>query len=226
LGVEGSAAALIGDAIVFGGLVDLGIGALFALFLQGFELGDVGFALAAETGFLESEIAEIFTEGEEDLGFDHGGADGGVRFVGEFLGELAAADGVDAGFERRDAEQAPFGIGDELHQSLLGIRGRLMVEEETFDVVGVGFDVVGGQQDGAAGEPGFEGVRGAGRVAGCIGGEPEWECYRFFSGLLVNGNFAGRWEGDADNVVSPQWAILRVTQWYCKHSTRPWLVTS
>jgi len=39
--------------------------------LQGFELGDVVIALAAETGFLESEIVEIFAEGEEDLGFDH-----------------------------------------------------------------------------------------------------------------------------------------------------------
>jgi hypothetical protein len=108
------------------------------LVLQGFELGNVGIALTAETGLLESEIVEVFAKREEDLGFDYGGADG-----------------VDAGFERRNAEQAPFGIGDGLYEGLLGIGRRLVVEEEALDVLGVYSDVVGWQQDGAAGEPGF-----------------------------------------------------------------------
>jgi hypothetical protein len=38
------------------------------------------------------------------LGVDHDGADGGVEFVGKFFREFAATDGVDARFERRDAQ--------------------------------------------------------------------------------------------------------------------------
>jgi hypothetical protein len=125
------------------------------MLLQGFEFGDVSFALAAKAGFLESEIVEIFAEGEEDLGFNHGGADARVGFVGELFGELAAADGVDTGFERWNAEQAPFGIGDGLHERFLGVGGGLVVEEEALDVLGIGGNVVGWQQDGAAGETGF-----------------------------------------------------------------------
>jgi len=57
-----------------------------------------------KAGLLQRQITEVFAMREEDLGVDHDGADGGVEFVGKFFREFAATDGVDARFERRDAQ--------------------------------------------------------------------------------------------------------------------------
>ena len=68
-------------------------------------------------------------------------------------------------------------------RAFLGVGGGLIVEEEALDVVGVGFDVVGWQQDGAAGEPGFQGVVRRLRFAGFgfgAGGELRVGAIRFF----------------------------------------------
>jgi hypothetical protein len=69
-----------------------------AVFLQLFELGDVGAALVAQATFLKGEVAEVAAEGHEDFGVNEGAAIVGIFFFGEEIGELAAADGVDAGF--------------------------------------------------------------------------------------------------------------------------------
>ena len=136
----------------------LGGSLFFALLLQFFELGAVVLALATETGFLERDVAEIFSVGEEDLPFDQRGADGQVGLFGKFFGEFAAADGVDRRFESRDAEEAPLGFGDGVDERFFGVVRRLELREETGDVVVEGLTIVGGEEDGAAGEPGFDGV--------------------------------------------------------------------
>jgi len=84
------------------------------VFLKLFELGDVRVALVEEAALLESEVAEVFTEAQEDFRLDEGLAVYGVWFVGELVSQLAAADGIDSGFEGRDAEETPFSIGDGL----------------------------------------------------------------------------------------------------------------
>jgi hypothetical protein len=131
-----------------------------ALALQVFEFREVDLVAAAETGFLEREVAEVFAVGEEDLRFDHGGADVGIGLVGKCFGELAAAEGVDAGFERGDAEQSPIGRGEGMDEGFFGVGSGLEVSEEAGDVALEGGAVVGWEEDGAAGETGFDGVVG------------------------------------------------------------------
>jgi hypothetical protein len=94
------------------------LGRVFAFFgellLEREEFGDVGFALVAEAALLQSGIGQFFAVDEEGLSMDERFAIVWIRIVGELVGEFAAADGVDAGFERSDAEEAPVSIGDEL----------------------------------------------------------------------------------------------------------------
>ena len=115
-----------------------------AVLLDLFKLDYIGVALVAEATFLEGEVAEVAAEGHEDFGVDEGLAIGGIFFFGVKIGESAAADGDDARFERRDAEQTPFGIGNGLGERLFVVGGRGESEEVAVEVVVVGMDVVGG----------------------------------------------------------------------------------
>ena len=139
---------------------------LFRLFLfltlglEAAEFGGVGFELAAEAALLEGEVAEVLLIGLEDEGFEHDGAGLGIAFVGAFVGELAPAEGVEAGFEDGDTQETPFGIGDGLGEMLLNVVGGGEFGVDHGDDGLVGGDVVGGQEDGAAGSPGFHGVMG------------------------------------------------------------------
>ena len=91
--------------------------------------------------------------------FDQRGADGLV-LIGEQANEFKAAEGVDAGFERGDAQQAPFGIGERLDERALRIGGGLPLSFAAGNVSGVGGGVLRWQEDGAAGEAGFQCVQG------------------------------------------------------------------
>jgi len=75
--------------------------------------------LVAEGALLQSEIAEVSAMGHEDSAQDEGFAVVTIQEGGELIGEFEAADSVDAGFERGDAEEAPFGIGDGLNGAFL-----------------------------------------------------------------------------------------------------------
>ncbi len=94
-----------------------------AVFLQGLELGGVLFEVVAEAALLESEIAEVSAERHEDFGVDQSLTIVGIFFIGEQVGEFAAADGVEAGLERSDAEKTPFGIGDGLDERFFFVGG-------------------------------------------------------------------------------------------------------
>ena len=94
---------------------------LDAFMLELLEFGDIGFALIAETAFLQGEVAEVFSIGEEDLSVDEVFAVEDIGFGGKLVGQFAAADGVDAGFERGDAVQTPFGVGNNLHEGFFSV---------------------------------------------------------------------------------------------------------
>ena len=119
------ALAVGGDFLgAFGGFLFFASALLSALLLQLVEFRHVLIQLIAEAAFLEMQVAELFFVGERDFGVDEGGAASGVGFFGEGLGEFEAAEGEDAGFERRDAEDAPLGVGNELDESFFRLIGR------------------------------------------------------------------------------------------------------
>jgi len=136
-----------------------------SLFLQVADFGEVVDELVAQSAFLNAEVVQLTVVREERLGFDQRGTDGGILFGGELGGEFYAAEGVDAGFERGDAQQAPFGVGDGLYEGAFVVGGGLVRGDETIHVGLIGGEVIRRQQDGAASETGFEGVQGRIRFA-------------------------------------------------------------
>jgi len=91
--------------------------------------------------------------------FAHGGAELGVGFMGAIGGEFVTAEGVETRFERGDAKETPFGIGDGFRStgwSLLRKHGLGEVLSVSFvgatflvdesDEGLVGDDVVGGEE--------------------------------------------------------------------------------
>ena len=157
----------------FGGAVELGRFLSAALLLELAELFGFSFAAAAEAVFLELEIAEAAFFGDIDFEFDEAAADGG-RVIGELFGEAEFARGEEGHFEAGDAVETPGGIGERLDEGgFLGSdRGEAL--EERFEVLLVEGEVVGGEEDGAAGESGGDGVAGGSSFAiggGGTGGE-------------------------------------------------------
>ena len=122
--------------------------------LELLERRSVLFALAPEAVFLNAQIVELALIGEKDSGFDELLADG-FFFVRELIGELQAADGVNAGFERRDALKSPFGIGNRLDQIIFGVVSGLIAFAEAGEVGFLQRGVFGWEQDRAAGEARF-----------------------------------------------------------------------
>ena len=125
-----------------------------ALGLEPSQFGNFFFAAAAQAGFLQLQIADLFFVGNEGVGVDQVRACGEVLFV-EQLGEFDAAFGEQSRFESGDTTQTPVGVGDGLYE----IRFEEAHGREFFGVGGqmvlVFGDVIGGQQNGAAGEPGL-----------------------------------------------------------------------
>lgn len=88
---------------------------------------------------------------------DESGGDG-TSFRAELLRKFELAKSVKIGFEGRNAEQAPAGIGQRLNQFFFAGGGRFEFIDEATNVVLVGFGLVAGHEDGAAGESGFQSV--------------------------------------------------------------------
>ncbi|HWF47573.1 MAG TPA: hypothetical protein VG168_11250 [Bryobacteraceae bacterium] len=78
----------------------------------------------------------------------------------EEVGEFDAADGVNALLERENAINAPLGVGEVLGEFFFTVGGGAELGFETSDMFLLLFDVIGGQQDGAAGERRADGVVG------------------------------------------------------------------
>ncbi len=135
-----------------------------ALGLQVFELGLILLAMLAETAFLNAEIRELPLISDKNLRIDERGLNGRVGAF-ELIGELDATEGVDAHFERGDAKQTPFGIGERLDERVFGVGAGLLFGEEAPDVLFVRSSIITRQQNGAASESGFDGVEGRNRAA-------------------------------------------------------------
>ena len=127
---------------------------------QALQLRFVLFVLPAQARFLDGEVVQVTAIREKDLRFDHSFADGFVLFIRKLGGELAAADRVDSGLERGNALEPPERIGEGLGEALFFVAFGSELFEDSFDVRLIGRDVVGWQEDGAAGEPGFQSVVG------------------------------------------------------------------
>ena len=138
------------------------------------------------------QIAELLFVKEVRFEFDQARLGFG-GFGDEFLGELGAAASVEGEFESGDAAETPVGIGDRLNELGFADADGLEFADATLDVLFVGGGIVGGKQDGAASEGGFQGVdRGLGFAFGGAGAGRE-------RGISPVGGEAGG--GDFDGLV-------------------------
>jgi hypothetical protein len=106
--------------------------------LEGAQFSQIGLALVAEAAFLEGKVVEVAAVGDKDVAHEESFAVGGIGFVRDCIGEFAAADGVQAGFHGRDAEEAPFGVGNVLDERAFGVSGGSEVGEDAVEVLLVG----------------------------------------------------------------------------------------
>lgn len=125
------------------------------VFLQLKQTLAILFFLTAKARFLDAEIVELALVDEEDFGVDQVAADLRIRLLGEAVFEFEATDGVDAGFEGRDAMETPGGVCNGLDELGFFAADRFVLGDEAGDKVRVATGVFVGQQDGATGEAGF-----------------------------------------------------------------------
>ena len=71
---------------------------------------------------------------EHGFGADETTAGVEILFVIEFIGEFAMAEGIDGGFERWDAEEAPSSVGDGLNESVFIVGGGRVFGKVTINV--------------------------------------------------------------------------------------------
>jgi hypothetical protein len=138
-------------------LVQAGLCFLEPRLLESVKRGTVLLCLAAQAAFLNAEIGELALARQIDLRLDQYLARAFV-VVGEQIGEFQSAEGKDAHFEGGDAGQAPMGVGEGLDQSQFLVADGLEAFAELGEMGLIERGIFGGQQDGAAGEPGFEGI--------------------------------------------------------------------
>ncbi len=150
-GIEGAAIVSSGG-VEHGGLFKLTAFFGNAGLLERFEFGEIFFAMAAQAGFLELQVAQLLFVLEEGLEVGEAGVFGGCIFC--------AAAGVDGGFERGDAEETPIGVGDRLHEDRFASGDGFEFFGEAFEVMAVEGGIVRGEEHGASGERSFDGVDG------------------------------------------------------------------
>jgi len=148
-----------GRDIELGGLVQAGLGFLEPGLLESLEDGQVLFGLTPQPALLNAEIVDLALVGQKGLGLDQDLARAFLVF-GEQLGEFHPAEGKDGQLEGGNAGDAPVGVSEGLDESELFIAHRLVAVAELGEMGLIERGIFGGQQDGAAGEPGFEGVEG------------------------------------------------------------------
>ncbi len=125
------------------------------------EFGGIGLQIAAEAALLQGEIAKVLFVGGANEDFESD------RIATVLREEFGAAHGEESGFQSGNAEETPFGVGHSLHEVTFigGGWGELL--DDQGDEGLLGGDVVGGEENGAAREPGFDGVVGRGEFARC-----------------------------------------------------------
>ncbi len=181
----------MGGGVEHGGVLELEFFFGDTVGLELAEFGEILFAVAAEAAFLELKVAQLFFVFEESI---------------ELGDAFLAAAFVERHFEDGDAEEPPIGVGEGLDEDGFAFGRGLEVLFVFFDVVLIAGGIVGGEQDGAAGEGGGYGVgRGAGFAflgtrsggepgIGAIGGELDFGELDRLSGIefgLLAGEFLG-----------------------------------
>ena len=83
--------------------------------LQAVEFGEIFFKVTAQTCFLEREVGELLLEVKIGVRLDQSGARTGF-VASEEIRKLNAAEGVDAGFERRNTIQTSARVGEGLDE--------------------------------------------------------------------------------------------------------------
>lgn len=128
----------------------------------GLELREFGAglgALAIDARFLDVEIAEFLLIGQ--VCFEHDQAAAILLgFAGEGLRELRLAVGVEGVLKFLDAAQAPEAIDDDLDEFAFHGTDGFEIFLNVGEQGGVLVAIVGGQEDGAAGEAGFHSILG------------------------------------------------------------------
>src|SRR5690349_4738868 len=99
-----------GGKVELGGDVEIAAFLLDALLLRLAEFGQVLFALAIETRFLQLQIAKLLFVKEKRFELDETRPEREF-LVAEFFGELDPAFGIDGELEGRDAVETPIDIG-------------------------------------------------------------------------------------------------------------------
>jgi hypothetical protein len=100
--------------------------------------------LIGEAALLEGDVGEVFLVGEIDFGDEGAFALDGIFDVGDERGDLGAAGGIDAGFERGDLTETPFGVGNGLDEVAFVVIGGGVLGEEAVEVFLVDGGVFGG----------------------------------------------------------------------------------
>jgi hypothetical protein len=132
---------------------------LYTLGLESAQFGGFFVAASGKARFLQVQVTDLLFVGDEGVRVDQVRTGGGLVLF-EQLSEFEAAFGEQSHFENRDAAETPIGIGDRLHEiGFLVADGRELfrIRREVALVFG---GIVTGEQDGAAGERGFDGVQG------------------------------------------------------------------
>ena len=140
------------------GCFELGSLSCPALVLESAKFGRVFFTLAAETGFLNIQISDLFLVGEERMQLGEARAEGRIA-ISEELGELFAASGEERHFESGNPLKTPGAVGDGLDESRFARSNGLKLFQEIGDVLLVAIGVVGREKDSAPRETGFHGIQ-------------------------------------------------------------------
>ena len=152
---------MTGEKNGFGGL---GQGFGFVCFASGLEAEEFGhFALAAagKAMFLQVEVAQLFFVAVADVDFMQGGMAGIVTF-GIFPANGRLTDGDDGLFDGGNAGETPAEIGDGLNEGFFFRADGLKLFFVAKDVIAVTRFIFAGEEDGDAGESGFDSVEADG----------------------------------------------------------------
>ncbi|MBV9767809.1 MAG: hypothetical protein JOZ48_23415 [Acidobacteriaceae bacterium] len=112
-------------------------------------------AFPIDTRFLDVEVAQFFLISQMGLEQDQAGT-GCFGFVGECFGKLALAPGVNGVFEFLNATQTPVTIDDDLDEFDFLWTDGLEIFLKFGEEAGVFMDIVGREENGAAGERGLD----------------------------------------------------------------------
>jgi hypothetical protein len=123
--------------------------------------------------------------------FDHDCAINMGVFLEERI-EFQAAFGEEGHFKTGDASQTPAGVGDGLNESAFFGTGGLELFFVGEDMSLIAGSVVGRQQDGMAGEAGFDGVEGNGGFASFCFRAAGLESVLAIGGETGSGDFEGK----------------------------------